>query len=66
MITSISQATTTTELSQLVEKIMLDSDLEFNRNETYAESAYRLRKEGQDEMAQFLDNAEARWFELEA
>jgi hypothetical protein len=57
----IQAATTTTELNAIVEALGVARN-----DETYAETADRLRNEGDDRTADLFDAAEARWFELGA
>lgn len=57
---AIKEATTTTELDIIVDEYLADiGEAENARDETYAETAYRL---GGDKI---LEAAEARWFEIE-
>jgi hypothetical protein len=54
-----------TELNQLLENAAAERNCELSGSMTFAENANSLREEGNNELADILDTAETRWFELE-
>jgi hypothetical protein len=61
----IKTAKSQTELNQLLENAAYERNCILSDSMTFAENANSLREEGNNELADILDAAETRWFELE-